>query len=113
MIPYIFSTIEIVCGFQLPTLLTILLQISNLHSFFNVVAMIMLLKPYRKAIIYAIKLNCIANRQQPNVQEVRQRPASVAQFAPAKLEIQLVKRVNGKVSNKNGQRQEMFVENYF
>ena len=71
------------CGFQLPTLLTILLQISNLHSFLNAVAMIMLLKPYRKAIMDVIKLNVvnrISNGQQPNVQEVRQRPASVATF---------------------------------
>ena len=76
----------------------------------------MLLKPYRKAIMDVIKLNVvnrISSGQQPNVQEVHQRPASVAQVAPAKLEIQLVKRVNGTSSNKNGQRQEMFVENYF
>ena len=103
------------CGFQLPTLLTILLQISNLHSFFNAVAMIMLLQPYRKAIIDAFDWDFVrlAAEQQPNVQEVRQRPASVATFAPSKLEIQLVKRVNGKVSNKNGHRQEMFAENNF
>uniref|UniRef100_A0A914EAS1 Uncharacterized protein n=1 Tax=Acrobeloides nanus TaxID=290746 RepID=A0A914EAS1_9BILA len=78
--------------------------------------MITLLKPYRKAIMDVIKLNVvnrIANGQQPNSQTVRQKPASVAQFAPAKLEIQLVKRVNGKVSNKNGQRQEVFTENKF
>uniref|UniRef100_A0A914CW53 Uncharacterized protein n=1 Tax=Acrobeloides nanus TaxID=290746 RepID=A0A914CW53_9BILA len=78
--------------------------------------MIMLLKPYRKAIMDVIKLNVvnrIFNGMQPNVQEVHQRPASVAQFAPAKLEIQLVKQVDGKVSNKNGQRQEMFAENKF
>uniref|UniRef100_A0A914DCY6 Uncharacterized protein n=1 Tax=Acrobeloides nanus TaxID=290746 RepID=A0A914DCY6_9BILA len=65
--------------------------------------MIMLLKPYRKAIVNVIKLNVvnrIANEQQPNSQEVRQRLASVAPFAPSKLEIQLVKRVNGKVNNK-------------
>ena len=47
--------------------------------------MIMLLKPYRKAIMGVIKLNVInriANEQQSNVQEVRQRPTSVATFVP-------------------------------
>uniref|UniRef100_A0A914EBI8 Uncharacterized protein n=1 Tax=Acrobeloides nanus TaxID=290746 RepID=A0A914EBI8_9BILA len=78
--------------------------------------MIMLLKPYRKAIIDAFNwdfVNRVDDEPQPNVQEVRQRPASVASCAPSKLEHQLVKRVDDKVSNKNGQRQEMFAENKF
>ena len=72
----------------------------------------MLLKPYRKA-AFDWDFVRLTDEQQPNVQVVRQRPASVASCAPSKLEHQLVKRVNGKVSNKIGQRQEMFAENKF
>lgn len=87
MLPYIFSVIEVLCGLQLPTLLTILMQISNLHSFFNALAMIMLLKPYRQAFMGATKLrnmNYMVTGQ-PNIsQDSHDRRASFTVFAPAK-----------------------------
>uniref|UniRef100_A0A914DXY4 G protein-coupled receptor n=1 Tax=Acrobeloides nanus TaxID=290746 RepID=A0A914DXY4_9BILA len=62
MAPFIYSAVDVIIQFQIPTILTILIQLSTLHSFFNAITMILLMKPYRRAVRDAFRMKCIFNQ---------------------------------------------------